>query len=852
MNYDAPTMVGDGASDDGSRPLMMEVRPRIKSPPPDDLDLSQLRREPPHNASFVSKGFTAIGDKINILNDALGELQSLGIQHVANLPEVVLVGDQSAGKSSLMSAFSGIYLPRGDGACTRCPVHIRLSRSDTWSCKLSLQLDYQYIQRIDGGLNAAPSVTKDHPFGPWEEQHRVVKDFVTFHDNHPEKVEEALRWAQVAILNPYEDSDHYRPNIGNLAKRMSLEAAERSAQAFFSPNTVAMEISGPGSPDLSFYDLPGVIKNAKQDGEGYLVDVVENLATTYIRHKQAIILWAVPMNSDPDNSSTLNIIRRENAQDRTVGVMTKADLLPPGSQHQWLSVLRGEQHRVGHGFYITSRPQDVDMASASADGGDFLARQGASEEAYFNRTQPGGRGVDWPPVFGHYEDKCGVSRLTVFVSQELGKKFVESLPRIREKVEARLLDVNGDLEMLPDLPANPEVDIRSSLQRFNFQAKDLLEGLDLHNCLTGKAKGPFRTKIMDLKPKYVVNQDLSAPRAAGSSPRLAVATPNGPRGRTRNFDQFREDQPPPLRTPKRPRAGNGMKGEPDEDRTPARLLFPHPRRLDGGRPVGSPRRARTLAEVRQIIATKSNLGMPGLVSEAVHKVLCKQSIETWGTPVTEFVRQVSGILHEKLSQILRDSFHGLHGCRVYEKGQELIRQFVTDHTDRLRKTLDHLYQVEARGPFTLDEDTQTRHQAREMKILLHARHHWRWNGHLNIPENEFPALRTWDSLGLEDRAQAETKMASELAKLGPDSYEEELKVCAYVRGYYLTAAARFIDHVAMYLLWGIVPEMSDEIKNLYLDRQLGLLGSSGKRAAPHHVLIAYRLPREYLTDGSLY
>jgi len=810
---------------------MLEVRKCVKEAPREGEGSPRLQHGAPHNASFVTEGFTVIGDKINILNETLGDLQSLGIQHVANLPEVVLVGDQSAGKSSLMSAFSGIYLPRGDGACTRCPVHIRLSQSETWSCRLSLQLDYRFTQPAHGGAGATPSVSKKHPFGPWEEQPRVVKDFVTFHENDAEKVEAALRWAQVAILNPHDDSDLYRPNLGIRAKHIPLETAEHTSRAFFSPNTVAMEISGPGSPDLSFYDLPGVIKNAKHDGEEYLVKVVENLATTYVRHKQAIILWAVPMNSDPENSSTLTIIRRENAQERTVGVLTKADLLPPGSQKQWLSVLKGEQHRVGHGFFITSRPQDADMQSRSTCGEDYLARQGAFEEAYFNRAQPGSRGVDWPPAFEGFEDKCGVSRLTVFVSQELGKEFVKSLPSIREKVEARLVDINVDLEMLPDLPENPEVEIRRSLLNFNSEAKALLDGSELYNCLSARAKGTLRDGIMELKPKYIVNQNLSPARPAGASPQPNGASPAGSHGRTRNFDQFREDQPSGFRTPKRPRASNGVKAE-DEGPTPTRQLFATPRHPAAGRGAGMPRRAKTLAEVRELIVTKSNLGMPGLVSETVHKLLCAESVGRWGPPVAGFVRAVSEILRDRLDQILEESFHGLHGCLVFREGRRLVRRFVDDHAEGLRKTLDHLCRVEAGGTFTLDEDTLARHKANEKRVLLHARHHWRWNGHQNVPEHEIPVLKPWDKLGPDDRVQAEAKMAKEAQKLGPDPYEPELDVCAFVRGYYLTAAARFVDHAVMYLITGIVPEMSEEVKHLYLDRKLGLVGPYGKSSRP--------------------
>lgn len=42
------------------------------------------------------------------------------------LPEIVVVGDQSVGKSSVLEAISGIQLPRAQNICTRCPLELRM------------------------------------------------------------------------------------------------------------------------------------------------------------------------------------------------------------------------------------------------------------------------------------------------------------------------------------------------------------------------------------------------------------------------------------------------------------------------------------------------------------------------------------------------------------------------------------------------------------------------------------------------------------------------------------------------------------------------------------------------------
>ncbi len=144
------------------------------------------------------------------------------------------------------------------------------------------------------------------------------------------------------------------------------------------------------------------------------------------------------MNADPENSSTFSLIRRQRAQARTVGVMTKADLLPAGGHAQWLSMLDRKQHFVGQGYFITARPARVreqysdEVLQAGMQGrepfNDDLARQSAFEEGFFNRTlsaMSGGGGLEWSEKFSKFENRCGVSRLSVFVSHQLGREFAK-------------------------------------------------------------------------------------------------------------------------------------------------------------------------------------------------------------------------------------------------------------------------------------------------------------------------------------------------------------------------------------------------------------------------------------------
>jgi hypothetical protein len=121
------------------------------------------------------------------------------------------------------------------------------------------------------------------------------------------------------------------------------------------------------------------------------------------------------MNADPENSLSLSIIRQASSVNRTIGVITKADLMSAdqGSVTQWLDIIQGRKHPVGHGYFVTSREPNVPLAVASA-----------KEEAFFrDRTK-------WPRMFEGCA-RTGVDALKAFVSKKLGDSFADRLVMTR-------------------------------------------------------------------------------------------------------------------------------------------------------------------------------------------------------------------------------------------------------------------------------------------------------------------------------------------------------------------------------------------------------------------------------------
>lgn len=741
------------------------------------------------------------GHRLKAINDALGELQARGIEHYASLPELVLVGDQSSGKSSLMSAIAGLALPRSSGTCTRCPIHIRVSRAEEWSCRVYLKRDYKYVPRRHPITKK--DVTSRDKFPPWvrlEFSERL--EFKTVRDRFDSKeIETALRFAQIAILNPTQPYQTFIPkSAGEVNDQVRMEQRNRimqfelHAEAQFSPNTVSLEVKGPDLADLSFYDLPGVFMSAKREEDTFLERVVRNLACEYIARPNAIILWAVPMNQDADNSYAFSLIREQAAGHRCVGVLTKADLLPPESANSWLSMLRREAHHTGLGYFITSRQ------------GDDLDKQNAMEEAFFNRT--GAAAGDWPRTFEPFRERCGIPKLKSFLSQQLGEQFAEVLPEVMEKIRYKIAELEEQLELYPDPPPNPEMEIMRSLGEFSRGVKELINAQPFQSEWDMKIMDLFKSKILAAKPRFQVDVNRAPPPPPPPRPGPVVITVD-------------DDTPPPSTPSNRKRpASVGQGGIPKRQRfasvkpeTPARAeMLPAP--MTPGKS-----KALTLMDVRQLIRKHARPGTHNLVSPEVYRPMFTTAAAKWAPVLDAFIHQTFDFLKVEMMTIMDASFQHLTHTVIYKESKRYMDMFLESSRTELRVQLKQLYDHESQTFFTKDGQSLERNKAHEKRVLSRHRHIYRWASHLG--EASPTDIRKMEDMTEEDLAKENERMHKEAAKMQPDPFETEIEVASYVRGYYLTAANRFIDTVALHVISGLFPRVASVIDE-YLHEKLGL------------------------------
>jgi hypothetical protein len=67
-------------------------------------------------------------DQLNLL-DSVDCLRSQGISHYVSLPQIIVCGDQSSGKSSVLEAISGVSFPIKSNLCTRFPIELVLRKT---------------------------------------------------------------------------------------------------------------------------------------------------------------------------------------------------------------------------------------------------------------------------------------------------------------------------------------------------------------------------------------------------------------------------------------------------------------------------------------------------------------------------------------------------------------------------------------------------------------------------------------------------------------------------------------------------------------------------------------------------
>ena len=99
-----------------------------------------------------------------------------------------------------------------------------------------------------------------------------------------------------------------------------------------SNKSINLKIYSPRVLNLTLVDLPGITKVSVGDQPVDIEDQIREMCLHYISNPNAIILAVTAGNTDLANSDALKMARSVDPEGvRTIGVLTKLDLMDPGT-----------------------------------------------------------------------------------------------------------------------------------------------------------------------------------------------------------------------------------------------------------------------------------------------------------------------------------------------------------------------------------------------------------------------------------------------------------------------------------------------------------------------------------------
>ncbi|KAJ6132636.1 Dynamin [Penicillium samsonianum] len=344
------------------------------------------------DSSHPQKNLSLQSSKTSKRLNQIDRIRANGVgDHIA-LPQLVVCGDQSAGKSSVLEGISGIPFPRQDGLCTRFATEIILRHEPT-------------------DIRTTATIIP-HPSRSEEDKRHLTAYHHVLHDfkELPSIIEQA-------------------------AKLMGVRGIDAQAEGpAFAADVLRLELVGNTGLHLTIVDLPGLISVADCEED---VKIVEKLVDSYLQHSRTIILAVIPATSDIDTQGIIQRARRFDEDGlRTVGIITKPDLINAGTEARIARLANNcDRTKLRLGFFVLKNPSPTELKA-----GITTEERRRIELAYFSTEPWKKQGLDLSRV--------GVDKLRCFLEEILDDHIERELPKVREDIRRLLREKNEELDEL--------------------------------------------------------------------------------------------------------------------------------------------------------------------------------------------------------------------------------------------------------------------------------------------------------------------------------------------------------------------------------------------------------------------
>jgi len=317
--------------------------------------------------------------------ELIDKLREHGLDKHVELPQVAIMGDTSSGKSSVLTALSGITFPSSSELTTRCPTQLVLSYAAEFSGFVTLQ---RY------GQNSAATIVKP-----------------------------------TQIFSKSEITDE----IERLTKVLIAEGQE------ISDDSIVIKVSGPEFPNLTLIDLPGLVHTVESEEKKSMIPRIRALVTRYLTQARTVILAVVPGNVDFHNSEILQLAESDGVDpdgNRTQAIITKLDLIDQGAEEGVVDLLLNKKKVLKLGYHAVKCRGQKDLN----DG--VTIEKGIQNEELFFETSP-----SWNSKYVPDELK-GIRNLREKLVLLLEEIILLELPNVIREIDVKLEECEGKLHQL--------------------------------------------------------------------------------------------------------------------------------------------------------------------------------------------------------------------------------------------------------------------------------------------------------------------------------------------------------------------------------------------------------------------
>ncbi|KAI9798668.1 MAG: vacuolar protein sorting-associated protein 1 [Piccolia ochrophora] len=331
---------------------------------------------------------------ITLVNKLQDVFTTVGVQNPIDLPQIVVVGSQSSGKSSVLENIVGRdFLPRGTGIVTRRPLVLQL-------------------------INRASQ--KPQTNGVKDEEKVLTTD----------KENNSDEWGEFLHIpgQKYFDFGKIRDEI------VKETEAKTGRNAGISPAPINLRIYSPHVLTLTLVDLPGLTKVPVGDQPRDIERQIREMVLKQISKSNAIILAVTAANTDLANSDGLKLAREVDPEgQRTIGVLTKVDLMDEGTDVVDILAGRIIPLRLGYVPVVNRGQRDIDNKRAISVALENEKNFFENHKAYRNKSS-----------------YCGTPYLARKLNLILMMHIKQTLPDIKARISGSLQKYTTELNQLGD------------------------------------------------------------------------------------------------------------------------------------------------------------------------------------------------------------------------------------------------------------------------------------------------------------------------------------------------------------------------------------------------------------------